>query len=374
MRRAFTLIELLVVIAIIAVLIALLLPAVQAAREAARRAQCVNNLKQLALAAMNYESANGCFPPGSCSNTDPPYAGNTTTLYPNFSCFVRMLPFMEQQQVYNAVNFALTARNLTNITLAGVQISTLVCPDDVSPPALISNSTPDQNFLFYKYQMPPAGSTYYQQFCSYGGSMGMWPVSWTNTPSFSLSEWTQINGVIYNDSHVQISEILDGTSNTFLFGEKSHQLLAANDLGYSNSDFSWQSGYGYDTMFSTFFMPNPQASGGSFPPPVAMSGPAKNTGPSYYYYFPYAATSRHAGAGVNMAFCDGSVKFIKNTINSWTSYYAGDSYGDAYPTGVTYTTSGANAYLWILAPGTRPGLYQQLSTRNGGEVVSADAF
>src|SRR5271165_178253 len=95
----FTLIELLVVIAIIAVLIALLLPAVQSAREAARRGQCLNNLKQLALAAMNYESANQCYPPNSTfisslPNSAEPYGGE------DMSVFVRMLPFYEQAAIF----------------------------------------------------------------------------------------------------------------------------------------------------------------------------------------------------------------------------------------------------------------------------------
>src|SRR5690242_3966048 len=99
-RRAFTLVELLVVITIIAVLIALLLPAVQVVREAARRAQCVNNLKQLALATHNYVDVNGTLPMGYPFQVNP----NTGRITGTFSIFVALLPAMEQQALFNAVN------------------------------------------------------------------------------------------------------------------------------------------------------------------------------------------------------------------------------------------------------------------------------
>src|SRR5205809_315149 len=107
-RRGFTLIELLVVIAIIGVLIALLLPAVQAAREAARRSQCVNNLKQIGLAMHNYHSANDSLPPaGEAFSNEYPQFGWATGPQ-NFALKVRILPYMEQTNAFNSVNFAVT--------------------------------------------------------------------------------------------------------------------------------------------------------------------------------------------------------------------------------------------------------------------------
>src|SRR5580692_6479150 len=100
-RRGFTLIELLVVIAIIAVLIALLLPAVQADREAARRSQCVNNLKQMSLAVMNYEGTMGALPPNGGTGT-----GASGTGQSDFSMNARILQFMEQTATANAINFS----------------------------------------------------------------------------------------------------------------------------------------------------------------------------------------------------------------------------------------------------------------------------
>src|SRR5437868_6267581 len=126
-RRGFTLIELVVVIAIISVLIALLLPAVQAAREAARRAQCTNNLKQIALAAHNYQGTFGAFPMGVPLKPDPIFRWQYVE---DQSTFVSMLGYFEQQPLYDAMNFSRSMYSGANRTVYAAGLATLWCPSD----------------------------------------------------------------------------------------------------------------------------------------------------------------------------------------------------------------------------------------------------
>jgi prepilin-type N-terminal cleavage/methylation domain-containing protein/prepilin-type processing-associated H-X9-DG protein len=348
-RRGFTLIELLVVIAIIAVLIALLLPAVQSAREAARRAQCTNNLKQLGLAANNYESTNGCFPAGSYSQVDP-FRG-PTYYRDNFSCFVRMLPYTEQAAMYNAVNFNLTYANIENYTAAGVQMPTLMCPSDFFQPSLMTSG----NRFASNFDYAPATSPYLQYFTSYCGNQGTFVTNFYYGDADIVR--TEQNGVVTHDQAITIAQITDGTSNTFLHGEKAHNLIAKLNPTYQYCDTAWQTGLWFDTMFTTLYPPNVAWTS----QPIA----------SYTYYSSSTPTSMHPG-GVNMGFCDGSVRFIKNTINSW-SFSQGntDQYGDSVPDGISFN---ASTMIWTVNPGAKFGVWQALSTRNGGEVISADAY
>jgi prepilin-type N-terminal cleavage/methylation domain-containing protein/prepilin-type processing-associated H-X9-DG protein len=348
-RRAFTLIELLVVIAIIAVLIALLLPAVQSAREAARRAQCVNNLKQLALAANNYEASSSCFPGGSYSNFNGKPKYNE-----NFSVFVRLLPFTEQSPMYDSVNFALTSSNVENITVSGIQMSILVCPSEPNalPQTIVPFSLACKCSFNQNFPLPPG--TWLQYFSSYAGNTGTFDFGY-NT-SFGSAEFAMFNGVIYNDSSVKIAQILDGTSNTMIFGEHSHYAFQKYSPAYMNSDNSWNSGRYYDTLFATFYPMN-----------VGANGTAIK---SFSYYFPTAASSNHPG-GANFAFCDGSVRWLKNSISSWTFQTGNQTkYGDSVPDGVQIDSTG-----FIYSLGTaKPGVYQALSTRSVGEALSSDSF
>ncbi len=357
--RGFTLIELLVVIAIIAVLIALLLPAVQSAREAARRAQCTNNLKQLGLAALNYEQATGILPAGSYSSWDPFHKYWSA----NFSCFVHMLPYTEQQPMYNATNFNLTRYNVENITIAGVKVASLACPSDQTDSVPILPAAYGWNF---GYDVIPTNPVYTQAFTSYGGCSGTYITKYyigisSSNPTQVLS---QMNGLIYADAAVKIAAITDGTSNTFLFGERAKMLLGQVDPTYAVSDGAWNTGQYFDTEVSTFYPPNVLSSSA----PILRT--KDSAGKQVIYYGPAGASSMHPG-GLNFGFADGSVRFIKNGINSW-SFVTGnvDSYGDSAPDGITFDSKN-----WLFTyNGAILGVYQQLSTRNGGEVISSDQY
>jgi len=343
------LIELLVVIAIIAVLISLLLQAVQSAREAARRAQCVNNLKQIALASHNYESAQGSFPMGNITYRFDGGACTTVFLHTAFN-FV--LPYIEGGAQYNAFNYSRTYRNFANSTAALTKVSSFICPSDgeasPSPEGFVwtnqnsyAMSRGQQENLYFNWALvsfPDPAAPYYTT-CNYGGG----------------------DGAFQPDGVVKIQAITDGTSNTFLFGEMSR---FPNEPGGSHFNFGNIAGAFAGppwTAASPAWPGDVRPTSGAFVIPLPNS-PPDTTGNKIATCFAtplqppdwfnpavnsqsgiaacktlgqWSFRSLHPG-GVNFAFADGSVKFVKNTVD-WMTYRA-------------------------------------LGTRAGGEVVSADAF
>jgi prepilin-type N-terminal cleavage/methylation domain-containing protein/prepilin-type processing-associated H-X9-DG protein len=344
--RGFTLIELLVVIAIIAVLIALLLPAVQAAREAARRMQCTNNLKQLGLAAMNYESSNGSLPPASYGATRD-YDG---VIKPGLSVFVRTLPFIEGQSTFNAANFSFSLESSSNATVANVGVSFLWCPSDAS---VSSGTTP----LDPLYNLPST-NTLKQYYTSYGGNQGLWDldIQYNDDTRYGYAgaynaRKANMNGVIFMSSNVRLAEITDGTSNTMLFAEHCHGRLAAN-APPTNYQW-WNSGFYTDTLVCTYYGVNNDT-----------KSVLSTNQPDEYFQI---VASYHPG-GANVGFCDGSVKFIKDSIQSLPFTFNTATSDNGY---FLYSTS---TKTYTIAPGTPMGVWQKLSTRNFGEVISSDAY
>jgi prepilin-type N-terminal cleavage/methylation domain-containing protein len=197
-RRGFTLIELLVVVAIIAVLIGLLLPAVQKVREAANRAQCLNNLKQIALATHNYHDAYQKFHTGW--HQPDPVAGRPTG---GTNLWIGLLPSIEQDNLARRWDKDDNRNNVAGGTSA-VQaqvIKLLLCPSDPLP----------QPVVYFNSQMAGPWTWGYYGLSSYGGNGG--------TRSFTLNySRIQQDGIFFHDSSVRMADITDGASNTFLFG------------------------------------------------------------------------------------------------------------------------------------------------------------
>jgi prepilin-type N-terminal cleavage/methylation domain-containing protein/prepilin-type processing-associated H-X9-DG protein len=371
----FTLIELLVVIAIIAVLIGLLLPAVQSAREAARRAQCTNNLKQLALATSNYEAANGSFPMAFfwqfCEAVEPGCLGGPPAVGNAYGPLVALLPYFEQGPLYNAYNTSVQGFGDTNSTIDGTGIATLWCPSDGSIAGYRATYAPGET-SFNNLPHPVCYS-------NYRGNWGYW----TGNPTGNAPPWTadtphriaairQFNGVFVTNgfgeagiialprragltrSPAKLASITDGTSNTALFSELAHGLLSKDDYTPHGSfeDWGWwTSGNLGDTCYTHYWPINPQRRISNF------------TSEDFAGAFVNGASSFHLG-GINVAFVDGSVRFIKDSIDTWSFDPT-----TGMPLSVTRDQS-----VWIVAEGAKIGVWQALASINGGEVISADAY
>jgi prepilin-type processing-associated H-X9-DG protein len=325
------------VIAIIAVLIALLLPAVQAAREAARRAQCTNNLKQIALATLNYESSTGSLPPGA--------------KYTSWGTWYHaVLPFLEQSMLMNSFNYmgcngcspSIGYSGLQNTTCTYARVNTMQCPSD-------------------QEETPIAGIVSGNYVCNYGNTgTGYFQL---NAASASIGLPTSYNGVVFmgapfqwisagpgspvqpGATTIRLQAITDGLSNTLMFSETVQGIDNASAF-----DLRGFIQYGSSSGFATYLAPNstlPDAlNAASYCAyPYQTNPPCKYrvTAPPAYpgdtapaiNADTYAARSRHPG-GVNAAFCDGSVHFVKSTVNIAT--------------------------------------WRGLSTTQGGEVISSDSY
>jgi prepilin-type N-terminal cleavage/methylation domain-containing protein len=336
-RPGFTLIELLVVIAIIAILIGLLLPAVQKVREAAARMSCSNNLKQLGIAAHNYHSAHGVLPPGYHGPKPNVHWTPSTDIFipkppdpetPKFvGSLVYLLPYYEQDNIYRQLRTMTDSSYIgqwwgTNPdwTLAHSKIKLLICPSD---PIASGDQTTGSAALFHSYDSgPPDGAEgavmYYFSDRTLGKTnyTGVAGPGWNDgslaAASAGGANYRPYTGIFTNRSKVALPHIIDGTSNTLMFGEG----LGGNDPGVRDFQWSWM---GSGAM-ATFQGLRPCT-----PLPAGVNG---NNSPVCNWA---SFSSKHTGGITQFCFGDGSVRGIRQggshqryqpTSNAWYSVQA----------------------------------------------------
>ncbi len=395
----FTLVELLVVIAIIGILVALLLPAIQAAREAARRAQCQNNLKNIALGVLNYESARKRYPPGFVS-TGPgaveAWAWSTFTL-----------PYLEEQTIYDQMRPSETfqqpvdknrtgKRNLADLIAnykAGVtselaplqtRVAVFRCPSDTTPDLIpqdpLSQAQGVTAALPCSKGLPTYDDSKFSRYfngiqvsaSNYVGSKGQVDGTCTGAGSgTAASPWISDHdrcadtGVFFGDSQVSSKQITDGTTNTFLIGERSNFCFAATWVGVRNPP-------GPDAWASNWALGH-----------VASPHGKLNFGcTSDHNTCTEGFSSNHPGGGF-FAFCDGSVHFINDDISfdgligqnapGPPAALQIDSDSNGTPCyGVQKTTEGTPCAPQI---GTAMiGVYQRLAWRNDSLEISGGDY
>ena len=261
----FTLVELLVVIAVIGLLAGLLLPAVQAARESARSTQCKNNMKQLSLAVLNYESAHGKIPPATDHDDTPAIRDDSRTLgYDQWIWGAAVLPYIEQTALYNQLDFRLAPALAPNRALLSTEISTFRCPSEIGPRL---NKIRDP-LEFRDLQL--------------------------TVESYSYN--SELEALVSDRLQTKLSDVVDGLSNTVLLGETTYGVSQVEFGRMLTAPGSLCSAIGFhgwgDTYLSSHIVETRE-----------ISKPAERNG------LLMAASSYHPG-GAHYAFFDGSVHFM----------------------------------------------------------------
>ncbi|MDY0170162.1 MAG: DUF1559 domain-containing protein [Thermoguttaceae bacterium] len=347
----FTLVELLVVITIIGILIALLLPAVQSAREAARRLQCQNNFKQLGLACLNYESTYGVFPPASHwarsangSTSADLQTANQGNLRENWAIMV--LPFLEQQALYDAFKLTLPINHADNEVPRSAQLSVMRCPTD---PANRTNYSGQSGSSHTSNHGPNWGRGNYGA----NGALGFQTISVGTIPAALPEHWGDGNwrGVMGANLSCSMADIRDGTSNTIMLHELRAGIVAHDCRGTwamsgAGPSSCWAHGYLGDARGPNAIALNSDDIGGCQAVCDSVGGAEElqRLGmPCYPTSAPNiqaTARSAHVG-GVFSCFADGSVHWISNHIEtSGTSSYASvwdrlNLSADGHPVSVT---------------------------------------
>ena len=332
----FTLIELLVVIAIIGVLVALLLPAVQSAREASRRAKCTNNLRQIGLAMHNYHDAMNRFPSALTY-----VAGSPDVPTGIGSPFAAILPYLDQQNVQNLLDAERDVWTGVSTTVAQIAIDTFICPSDTAPTSY--------QYDFFTTLAFPVGDTFGSD--SYGLNKGVNDAQ-SLSPGFGPSPVTHESGMFDFNAFRTIAQVRDGTSNTFFVGEAAGGFPICHGIGCDepagdrisvhfwlvggHSQPGWVTNFGFiysGNKCSTVerLNKNPVTDSVHDVDNTFDNTPSFRGGPHWVTNF----RSFHPG-GANFLFVDGSVRFVKETIDM--------------------------------------SAYRSLSTIKGGEVISADAY